>query len=95
MELKLEAEIKEIEKEIKDLALILRNQGEATGVYAVLLGTLQRTLRDIYELFNSISGLDPIEVNLILEKIKVKMLRLDEKVDVLSTFVYEWDEMMA
>lgn len=94
-ELKLESELVEIEKEIREIALILRAKGEATGVYAVLLGTLQRTVIDIHNLFESMVGADQVEVSLILEKIKTKILRLDEKMDVLSTFVYSWDEVSA
>ncbi len=92
-ELKFESKLADIEEELRDISAILAYRGEASGVYAMLLATLEKTVSEIYELFDTITRIDEIETTLILEKIKVKISRLLEKLDVLSTFVYAMDEV--
>lgn len=95
IELKLESELADIENEMEEIELMLSNRGEATGVYATLLVNLEKTVLSVHDLFESMDGADQIEVSLILEKVKVKLLRLNEKMDVLATFVYAWNEKSA
>ena len=95
-ELKLENRLVEIEIELKEIAAILVRRNEsAYGVYAILLANLEKAVLIIRDLFDSLMDVDHIEASLILEKIKVKILRLDEKIDTLATFVYAWDQESA
>ncbi|MBD66261.1 MAG: hypothetical protein CME62_13705 [Halobacteriovoraceae bacterium] len=92
-ELKLESELADIEKELQDISVILKFRGEASGVYAMLLASLEKAVLDIHDLFDTMAGTDELETSLILEKIKVKINRLLEKLDALTTFVYAMDEV--
>ena len=94
--MKLENRLVEIEIELKEIAAILVRRNEsAYGVYAILLANLEKAVLIIRDLFDSLMDVDHIEASLILEKIKVKILRLDEKIDTLATFVYAWDQESA
>lgn len=95
IELKLEAELRDIEIELSEISLILGSRSEAYNVYGILLTSLRKEIFIIRDLFESMIGLDDIEVSLILEKIKTKLRRLDRKMDVVSGFAYPFEQQSA
>ena len=95
IELKLEAELNDIEAELSEITLILGSRRKAYDVYGLLLTSLRKEIFIIRDLFESLIGLDDIEVSLILEKIKTKLRRLERKMDVVSAFAYPYEQQSA